>query len=88
MRANITGTATFQSVDIRPGDGGLIEVSGYYHGDVTTYEAPPDAVYIGGLPVTDVGGLLTLEPTEGENYLWVESTGDELHITKTERDNE
>lgn len=78
---SIEGTATFQKVKVRQYDGDRIEVAGKYHGDETTYSAPPDSVFIGGMNVSQLSDKLVLEPRD-DDYLWVEATEDELRITK------
>lgn len=79
--ASIEGTATYESVLIEQGKPGFINVTGYYHGDSTTYEAPQSSVFIGGLPVTNIDGPFSLDPPEDEDYLKVEATDKELLIS-------
>ncbi|AGM10945.1 hypothetical protein M193_gp100 [Halorubrum tailed phage 7] len=84
MIGTIEGTATFKHVSVyREGD--MVRVLGTYVDDDTTlYEAPPDSVHVGGLKMT-VGNeeAVTFVPTDDE-WVWVTSTGEELHITQEE----
>lgn len=77
---SITGTATYERVAITPGDN-RVEVIGIYLGDKTTYAAPHGKVYIGGMELDLIHDEFWLTPEDGD-FLWVESTGEELYITE------
>lgn len=85
MEAKVTGTATFNKVDVEPlGDEDTVEVTGYYIAEetsVTTYRGSP--VYIDGMKVGTTGGQLTLH---GDEWIYVHSTGDELFISSSKPD--
>ena len=82
----IEGTATFSKVAVAPApDGPQVRVIGEYEDSKTTYEAPLNSVYIGGMKLDLIHDEFWLRPDEG-NYLWVESTGDELFITEGKPD--
>lgn len=83
----ITGTATFDAVDVESHDDSTYWVAGRYQDSTTTYEVPHDALYIAGSQAFLNGGTLSLHADDGE-CIWVEATEDELRITKEKRDNE
>lgn len=58
-----------------------MEIAGKYHGDGTTYTAPEDSVFIGGMKLSQLSGSKIVLKPANDDYLWVEATEDELHIT-------
>jgi len=78
-RFGITGTATFEKVEITTHpEANEVEVTGYYHGDTTEYRGVAGSVFIGGLEVT----------VEGEGSLFVGSDDDDewVYVRATEED--
>lgn len=84
----IEGKATFEKVYVRPAEeSDHVHVEGHYMESTTTYSAPPYQTYIGGVRLGDLDfeGEFTLLPEdEIDGWVWVVSTGDELHILKEE----
>lgn len=85
---SVTGTATFEVVKIRPSvdDDDRIEVAGRYLDSHTTYSAPDDEVFLGGLQLTELAGKLCVEHPDDDGWVWVEATETELRITKENPD--
>lgn len=77
----ITGTATFEAVDVMAQDGEKVRVRGQYDQSETVYETDRDRLHIAGAKASLTDGTLSLHAKEGE-WLWVEATEDELRITK------
>lgn len=83
--ATITGTATFNSVEIKPQSDATTNVTGYYHGDTTTYNVPPGCLFIGGLPVEfDGENSVAINPEADDEWVWVTATEDHLLISDEE----
>jgi hypothetical protein len=80
--ASITGTATFERVEVHPTDDDdhPFRIDGFYEDSVTSYGVPDDGdLQIGGLSVTSLHGPLVFEA----DVVWVEATDDgTLSITK------
>lgn len=83
----ITGTATFDAVDVIPQDGEKVRVRGQYGQSETVYETDHDRLYIAGAQAALSEGTLSLHAGEG-SWLWVKATDDELRITKEKPENE
>lgn len=77
----ITGTATYDEVVLRS-DGERVHAEGRYHDDTTTYSAPADAVYIGGLRVGEIDGEVRIKPGD-DDVVWVEATETELLLKES-----
>lgn len=78
----ITGTATYDRVEVRPRpdtDVNEVEVVGYYKGETTTYRSP--LVFVDGLEVATEGqGEILLSPDE-RDWVWVVATKERLTIS-------
>ena len=77
----ITGTATFEMVEILKQESGKVRGVGAYMEDSTTYETDKSRVRIGGMKLNYLEHSMALEPTEDKKFIWVEATEDELRIT-------
>lgn len=86
---SITGTATYESVEIEPQPDGTTHVTGYYMGDATTHNVPAGCLFIGGLPVEfDGENSVAINPDADDEWVWVTATEDHLLITKEEPEEE
>jgi hypothetical protein len=78
---SITGTATFEWVEVSPVEGSdTVRVIGYYHGDTTTYQCDRERVNISGLALRQIHDSFQLEP-EGDGPVWVEATEERLNVS-------
>lgn len=86
ITASISGTATFERVEVHPTDDEdhAYRVDGFYDDSVTSYGVPEEGtLHIGGLPVSSAHGPIVFEGRP----LWVEATENgTLHITAEKPD--
>lgn len=79
----ITGTATFETVELLKVDDGKMRVVGVYHGDSTTYETDANRVRLFGHEIMYLEHSMAIEADENE-WIEVEATKDRLYIDKHE----
>lgn len=77
----ITGTATFEAVELLKQDNNKIRVVGTYTGDSTTYETDADRVRLFGNKIVYLEHSMAFQADDGE-YIEVEATEERLLIGK------
>ena len=75
----ITGTATFETVELLKQDDGKMRVVGAYHGDSTTYETDANRVRLFGKEIMYLEHSMAIQADDGE-YIEVEATEERLLI--------
>lgn len=79
-RPTVTGTMTFDTVQIEQASPGLVTVTGNTSGSETVLEAPESAVTVGELSIVALDDTITLGHPD-EDVIWVDVTDTKLAVT-------